>query len=82
MFHHSHVQWKLSRLLVGEPKHVECVLLMSRVEGILLRKPCNTAVFGQPSKFSIGQAKRFLVTYPRANQVKKCESLVAKLDVG
>ena len=29
-FHHSLVQWVLSRLLVGEPSHVEMVVLMSR----------------------------------------------------
>lgn len=30
-FHHSLVQWVLSRLLVGEPSHVESVVLLTKV---------------------------------------------------
>lgn len=31
MFHHSLVQWVLNRLLVGEPSHVETVVLLSQL---------------------------------------------------
>ena len=30
MFHHSLVQWVLNRLFIGEPSHVETVVLLSR----------------------------------------------------
>ena len=48
--------------------------IKGRVEGKQPSKLNNTAVFGQLSKFGIEQDKRFAVTYPRANQGKKCES--------
>ncbi len=37
VFHHSLVQWVLSRLLVGEPSHVETVVLLSQLK----QKPDN-----------------------------------------
>ena len=33
MFHHSLVQWVLNRLFIGEPSHVETVVLLSRKQG-------------------------------------------------
>ena len=54
--------------------HVETVVLMSRVEGKYPQKPSNTAVFGLSGKLGVWQDERFSVIYPRANQLKKCES--------
>ena len=60
----------------GVSCHVETVVLMENS-----RKSLSILRFSGYRAIGISRTKRSAVTYPRANQFKKCESPVALIDV-
>lgn len=64
---------EIKELLREKGNTVECAVLMSRVDGEYPRKPCNTPFFCKRANLAWGGTSTFSVTYPRTNQLKKCD---------